>query len=343
MSAKVRILFGLSLLFLPLITLGQDIVFNHPYAAMIYNNPSYTGIHGNTHASATFRSQYSATAYPYTTYYADFDTFIEKWNSGFGLYIMNDRAASGQFKQTAIALSYVYAFQVSQDLKLRPSIQAIYHNRHRHFDAVTFPDMLDVKGNSFPSEVFSDPYDVNFFDFSAGILAEYKNLEIGVSVHHLGAKDEGEYSRHPLKTTVQGKYIIPLQSTATNTQEIDPADWLNWDDTKLIPYVRYIYQKNYQYLTAGILLQTGALFAGGGIKTTLDQKVTNIAVSIGFMSSTFRVGYSMDFIGWGSSLSGWQGVSHEAFIHFNFWEDTGRPANPSYRKYRSKSCFGCYL
>ncbi len=58
---------------------SQDVVFNHPYAGMLYTNPAYTGIFGPGHAATAFRSQYTASPSPYTTYYAEADAFIEDW------------------------------------------------------------------------------------------------------------------------------------------------------------------------------------------------------------------------------------------------------------------------
>jgi type IX secretion system PorP/SprF family membrane protein len=341
MTAKIYIFIGLFLLFFHQKTTGQEIVFDLPYAALLYNNPAYTGILGPIHTGTTFRSQFTASASPYTTYYAEADLFIEKWNSGFGFYVLNDLMAAGQFRQTAAALSYVFAFHVTENMSLRPAIQAVFHNRHRDFQTITFPDMIDITGASMSTTNLPyEPYNINSIDFSVGVLGGYRNLEVGLSVHHLGDQNEREHLRNSLKINTHIKYIIPLLS-ADAKKEVKPSEWLEMSQVKLIPSIRYIQQENYNYLTVGLLVQSGALFAGGGIKTALQQDITSINLSAGFMSSTFRIGYAADFIGWGGVLGGWQGVSHEVFVHFIFGEnsDTVKRKN---KKYKS-SCFGCYL
>ena len=343
MSTKVYIFIGLSLLFFHQNVKGQDIIFDHPYTALTYNNPAYTGIFSPLHAGAAFRSQFTATPAPYTTYYVEADIFINRWNSGFGFYLLHDLTAAGRFRQTAAALSYVFAFQITDNLSLRPAIQGIFHNGHSDFRTVAFPDMFDLSGIPAPSIATAyEPYNNNAVDFSLGLLGQYQRLELGLAVHHLGAQGEDPYLYRSLKTVLQAKYIIPLAGPASD-EEVRPSEWLEFDRTKLIPSLRYYHQGQYKCLTAGILIQSGALFAGAGIKTALQQDVTNISVSAGFLSSSFRVGYTTDFTGWGSALSGWQGVSHELFVHFTFGNDDSGGATRNRTKRKSQSCFGCYL
>jgi type IX secretion system PorP/SprF family membrane protein len=345
MTAKIYIFIGLFLLFSHQNATGQDIIFDHPYAALMYYNPAYTGIFGPLHAGAAFRSQFTATPSPYTTYYAEADVFIDKWHSGFGCYVLHDLMAAGQLQQTATAISYVFDFQITENLSLRPAIQGVFHNRYRDPRSVTFPDMFDLTGTPIPSIAATyEPYNKNTVDFSAGILAQYQRFEFGFSAHHLGAQQEDDYLNQSLKMAVQAKYIIPLTAPASN-EEINTSEWTEFERIKLIPSLRYYHQEHYKYLTAGMLIQSGALYAGGGIKTALQQEVTHISLSVGFLSSAFRIGYTTDFIGWGSALSGWQGVSHELFVHFTFGHsaDTPGAAKQHRKKYKSTSCFGCYL
>jgi hypothetical protein len=116
-------------------------------------------------------------------------------------------------------------------------------------------------------------------------------------------------------------------------------NWTSFNEIKLIPYFHFIHQKNYQYVTGGAIIQSGALFAGGGVKTVLKQEITNVALSGGFVTSNVRVGYSMDFMALGNTLKGWSGMSHEIFLHVSFGEKSDR-SSVNRRKY--SSC-GCYL
>jgi type IX secretion system PorP/SprF family membrane protein len=344
-KAKVHIIIGLFLLFFYQKAIGQDIVFAHPYAAMLYNNPAYTGIFGHLHAGSTFRSQFSASVAPYTTYYAEADVFIDRWKSGFGFYVLNDLVATGQLRRTSVAVSYVFDLQISDNLSLRPAIQAVYHNRHRDFQSLVFPDLIDITGSSIPTTSLPyEPYNLNSIDFSVGLLSQYRNFEFGVAAHHIGDNKEQEYLSNPLKINLQTKLIIPIGDGSKD--DVAPTDWLALTNVKLIPSLRYIYQEHYNYVVAALFLQSGTLFTGVGMKTALNQDVKNISLSVGFLSSTFRMGYTTDFIGWGGVLGGWQGVSHEVFVHFIFGENNHNNhiiRGKQRKKNRSDSCFGCYL
>jgi len=322
---------------------SQDVVFNHPYAGMLYTNPAYTGIFGTGHVGATFRSQYSASAAPYTTYYAEADAFIEDWKSGFGGYLLNDRAAGGQLVQTAIGLSYMFSLRVSEELEFRPALQAVYHNKRRDFQTFTFPDQIGATGIVTPIVGGYEPYNYSTVDFSAGFLARYRYLELGFSAHHLGAQEIEGQPATPMRFNAHAKYIIPLFNNNQPT-EVSLRHWADLENTKFIPYLQFTHQSVYKYLNAGLIIQSGALFAGGGVKTALQQEVINMAISAGFITSNFRIGYSMDFIAFGNSLKGWSGLSHEVFVHISFNNEeqpTGRRKQKP--KWRSRSTRGCYL
>ncbi|MDR3184078.1 MAG: type IX secretion system membrane protein PorP/SprF [Prevotellaceae bacterium] len=344
MGTKIHIFIGF-LLFFHQNILGQDIVLNHPYAALMYNNPAYTGIFGPLHAGTAFRSQFTASPAPYTTYYTETDIFVEKWSSGFGFYLLRDLMDAGRLRQTAAALSYVFSLQITDNLALRPAIQGVFHNRHSDFRTVAFPDMFNLAGLSVPSASSTyEPYHSSAFDFSTGLLGQYQRLELGLAVHHLGVQPEDPHLRRSLKMVLHIKCIIPLTGPASG-EEVKPSEFLEFERTKLIPTLQYHQQEQYKFMTAGMLVQSGAFYAGAGIKTALQQDVANISLSAGFLSSSFRMGYTTDFTGWGSALSGWQGVSHELFVHFTFGNNNigAAPRRQNRTKYNSKSCFGCYL
>ena len=325
-------------------TRSQDVVFNHPYAGMLYVNPAYTGIFGPGHAGAAFRSQYTASASPYTTYYVEADAFVESWKSGFGGYVLNDRAAGGRLMQTAVGLSYMFSLRISDDLELRPALQGVYHNKKFDFQTFTFPDQIDVTGTLISGNSAGyEPYNYSTVDFSTGLLARLAHLEAGFSIHHLGAQSVNKDPATPLKFTLHAKYIFALNDDS-DPAEVNLDDWADLADTKFVPYIQYTHQYIYQYINGGLIVQSGALFAGGGVKTALRQQVVNVALSAGFITSNFRIGYSMDFIALGGSLKGWSGLSHELFVHFSFGNNNG-PVNRRVqgKKWRTRSTCGCYL
>ncbi len=319
---------------------GQDVVFNHPYSGMLYANPAYTGIFGPIHIGATYRNQYTTSPSPYLTYYTEADVFIDKWNCGFGAYLLNTKAAGGQLVETAIGLSYMFHLKVTDELTFRPALQAVYHNKQRDFQSYTFPDRIDITGTAIPlGPQDYEPYNINNIDFAAGVIAQYRQFEVGLSAQHLGAQAQNNEPAVPFKLLTHAKYVFNLNAKGSVTEDISLKNWNSFNELKLIPYLQFIYQSNYQYITGGTIVQSGALFAGIGIKTALQQDVINLSLSGGFVTSNLRIGYSMDFIALGNTLQGWSGISHEVFMHITFGTKEGHSSN----KWRKQSTCGCYL
>lgn len=319
---------------------SQDVVFNHPYSGMLYTNPAYTGIFGSLHAGVSYRNQFTASPSPYQTYYAEADAFIDKWNCAFGAFILNTTAAGSRLVETGAGLSYMYNLRINENLEFKPALQAIFHNKKRDFQSYTFPDRIDITGTItplLPSDY--EPYTANSFDFAAGFLLQYRQLEFGFSAQHLGSQQRDNEPAVPFKAVVHAKYVLNLRPYSMTAGEVDVTNWASFSELKLVPYFQFIYQKNYQYLTGGVIIQSGALFAGGGIKTALQQDVTNIALSGGFVTSGIRIGYSVDFIALGNKLKGWSGMSHEVFLHLSFGEKSAGNSG----KWKKQSACGCYL
>ena len=319
---------------------GQDVVFNHPYSGMLYNNPAYTGIFASVHVGLSYRNQFTTSPSPYQTYYAEADAFIDKWNSAFGAYILNAGVAGNQLIETGVGLSYMYNVKINENLEFKPALQFVFHHKQRNFQSYTFPDRIDITGAIIPmgSQDY-EPYNINKIDFAAGAIIQYRQLEFGFATHHLGAQQNENEPATPFKALVHIKYVFNLNPNSEGTAELSLSDWHSFNELKLIPYFHFIYQGSYQYLTGGLLIQSGAIFAGCGVKTALKQDVTNIALSGGFVTSALRIGYSMDFIALGNKLKGWSGVSHEVFIHLSF----GEKSTGNSTKWKKYSNCGCYL
>ena len=331
---------SLGFLLLALTASGQDIVFNHPYSGMLYTNPAYTGIFGAVHAGISYRNQFTTSPSPYNTYYAEVDVFIDNWSSAFGAFILNTGAAGNRLIETAAGLSYMFNVKISEELEFKPAIQAVFHNKQRNFQTYTFPDRIDISGAVTPlGPADYEPYNVNSVDFTAGAIVQYRQLEFGVAAHHLGAQQINKEPARPFKLVTHAKYVFNLNSYNSDTEDISMSNWNAFYEIKLIPYLQFTYQENYQYLTGGAFIQSGALFVGGGIKTALKQEITNIALSGGFVASGLRIGYSMDFIALGNKLKGWSGMSHEVFLHLSF----GQSSAESRAKWKKLSTCGCYL
>ena len=294
---------------------AQDMVFSNSHSAPLYANPAFAGASGRYYANAAARSQFTAVGNVYTTFYIDGNAYIPSWRSGFGLFVMNDRAAGGLFQTTSAGLAYAYAFPLSENIILRPALQAVFYSLQRNAQNVIFPDMVGTGGTAyFPVEGVS----AQRVDFAAGLLLVHPVFQAGVAIQHIGASS-GEtymtYGRPSMKMTAHAQATIAL---AGESALHSLNEWMMFENVVLTPQVKYIRQAGFNYLIAGATVRSGGLFAGAALRTPLQQQTFAAALSVGLETYLLKLGYSFDFITAGGNLRGWNSGSHEIFLYYSF-------------------------
>jgi type IX secretion system PorP/SprF family membrane protein len=300
---------------------AQDVVFSHRQAAPQYVNPAFAGVSGRYGAGAAARSQFTVAGSVYTTFYAEGSVYAPSWNSGFGLFVMSDRAAEGTFRTTAAGLTYAYAFPLSENVALRPALQAVFYNRQRRARDVVFPDLVGTGGAAyFPAEGFSTQQ----ADFAAGLLLAHPAFQAGVAVQHIGASGGETYISygHPsVKITAHAQATLAL----SGERELRAlSEWTAFENTALTPQASYVHQSGFDYLIAGAAVRSGGLFAGVALRTPLRQQTFAGVLSAGLETHTLKLGYGFDFIAAGGDLRGWNSSSHELFLYWSFGSAGGQ-------------------
>jgi type IX secretion system PorP/SprF family membrane protein len=304
-------------------------VFSNSHSAPLYSNPAFAGAFGRYYANVAARSQFTAAGNIYTTFYVEGNAYVPSWSSGFGLFVMNDRAAGGLFQTTLAGLTYAYAFPLSENVALRPALQAVFYNLQRNSQNVTFPDMVGTGGTSyFPVEGLS----TQRVDFAAGLLLMHSVFQAGVAVQHIGVSSSEiyvTYGRPSMKITAhaQATFALAGESTLRLLNE-----WTMFENVALTPQVKYIRQSGFNYLIAGATVRSGGLFAGAALRTPLQQQTFAGVLSVGLETYLLKVGYSFDFITTGGNLRGWNSGSHELFLYYSF----GTVDEQAHRRSRQK-------
>ncbi|MDR1680314.1 MAG: type IX secretion system membrane protein PorP/SprF [Prevotellaceae bacterium] len=310
---------------------AQDVVFSHLLSAPLYTNPAFAGTLGAYHASVAARSPFMAAADIGSTVYADGDVFIASWQSSIGVYVLNDRFASGVYQTTSFGVAYAYAFRLFGQVEVRPALQAVFHLQQRTSQQWLFPDM--VGGGGAVSYPVSEP-SASRVDFAAGVLLSHPAFEVGAAVQHLGATAGDSlwaYGRRGPKGTAHARFPVILAGEG----ELLPLQaWLAMENIVLSPHVKYVFQGDYRYLIAGAAVRSGGLVAGAAVKTTLQNATYAGVLSVGVESLSLKAGYSFDFLAGGGDLRGWNSSSHELFLHYSFGSSDNRPQSRTGKRYR---------
>lgn len=323
-------------LILSRLALAQDPQFTQFYAAPQYLNPAFAGSALAPRITANYRNQWPAIT-NYVTTMVGVDHYIEKFNSGVGLLIMNDNQGQGNIQSTEIGLQYAYQFQVSESSFVRLGLQGSYVNRNINYFGLTFGDQYTDRGfiqNSVSGDaglLGGSPRN-KYLDFSTGGLFYSDWFWIGASAHHLNRPNQdfvvSSNGRLPMKGSIHAGLRIPLAGYTGLVDEMDR-------EISFSPVVMYKFQGKYDQLDLGAYLTyspitIGAYYRGIPFKK-YNQTINNhdaVALLAGYRVDKFSIGYSYDAT---ISTLGNSGGSHELSLSYIFEKPEGRRGGPKKR------------
>ncbi|MFT7204387.1 MAG: type IX secretion system PorP/SprF family membrane protein, partial [Algoriphagus sp.] len=112
---------------------AQDPQYSQYYAAPLYLNPAFAGSELAGRVGFNYRNQWPSIDAQFSTYSAFYDTYLEDYNSGIGVMLMQDTEGAAKLRSTTIAAIYSYELKLSDNLYFRPGFQASYIRREIGF------------------------------------------------------------------------------------------------------------------------------------------------------------------------------------------------------------------
>ncbi|PWJ56598.1 type IX secretion system PorP/SprF family membrane protein [Dyadobacter jejuensis] len=334
----------LLLLLLTLFTLkgwAQDPQFSQFYANPLYLNPALAGGALAPRATINYRNQWPSLSANFVTTTFGADVFLPNYNSGLGVLVTMDSQGLGNLKSTEAALQYSYQIGLDEVTSLRFGIQGGFASRTLDYYGLTFGDQFTnggLTGN--PS---SDPFaqggpNVNYADFSAGMMIYSDWYWAGLSAHHLNRPNQAfsnVEARLPIKTSFQAGLRIPFAGYTYLGNEIDKEKTIS-------PAILYKKQGKYDQLDLGMYmtlepLVLGAWYRGIPFKK-YDAGINNheaLILLAGFRQDRFSIGYSYDLTI--STLGASSGGAHEISLSYVFDPLTPKQKRSKARK-RELSC-----
>jgi type IX secretion system PorP/SprF family membrane protein len=292
--------FVLSLLVLMFSSLrAQDPQFSQYYASPLYLNPGFAGTSPKYRLTLQSRIQWPSLPQAYVTHAFGFDVNVDKFNSGFGFLITNDRAGSAALNTTNIGLIYAYKFYIGKQFILSPGLNFSYGARMIDKNKLLSTDQIQFSGgSSTPPTVDPDLLNlrnVNYFDFAFGSVLYNPKMWVGVTVNHLNK---------PNTSFIQSEYRLPMKITAHAGFKIPLNKGFFASDRPTFVSPSFIYRTqaefdqfdigvNYYYQPVNI----GIWYRGIPIQRTAGGYMNNDALIflIGFSAWNFDFNYSYDF------------------------------------------------
>lgn len=300
-------------------THGQDPIFSQFYANPIYLNPAFAGTNICPRLIMNYRNQWPSIPGGFVTYNASYDQYFEKLSGGLGLIAMSDVAGEGVLSHNHIGFMYAYRLGLGQrnQNSLNFALQASYYSKSLDWSKLTFGDMIDARdGFVYSTATLPGNENVQYFDFSAGMLYYAERFYIGAAVHHLTEPANSFYetddsrSVHFRKYTLQAGYEIPLAEQGVYQTEYP----------SLFPSLIYQQQQQFHQLNYGLYFQRTPMVVGIWYRQFLSSPIGGYSDAIvalaGFEYDKFKIGYSYDMTV--SSLQNVSGGAHEISFTLKF-------------------------
>ena len=314
-------LFSCTLLGIEQVAFAQDIQFSQFYAVTPYINPAFTGGAHATRAMIHGRYQWPGIDAKFATALVSVDHFMDKYNSGVGIMVIQDQQGLNDIKSTKVNLQYSYELPLSKAFTVRAGLNGGYGNTSINYSKLYYPSQVDDFTGVVSGNVAGPASQKGHFDIGSGLLGYTERIWGGISFHHMNRPslsfyNTGDRAALPMKTSFIGGYKIPLKSRA------NMAYLHNADNIFLTPTAHYKMQGKGDQLDVGCYLTynqflLGAWYRGIEFKR-ISAKVYNsesVVGSIGWIFYSWSIQYSYDFTVSTLTRAG-TGGSHELNITY---------------------------
>jgi type IX secretion system PorP/SprF family membrane protein len=305
---------------------SQDTQISQFYSS-IYFSPSFAGAIDGNRLVLNLRNQWINIDNGYKTQILSFDSNIEKYNCGAGIYIMNDKAGELNYGKFDIGLLYSYDIKIKNVYHIRPGLTFNYYYYSFDRSKLILPDQIHIDYTTYegyrivPSVSDPSTYTNNLgnFDGAVSCLFYTKAIWTGFTVDHLFRPNftylSKEEHKIPLKYSFFGgyKYMISSRLGLKSSKENSLS-------------LAFLYKKQYLYdqLDIGayyyyIPVYVGLWYRGIPFKKTEAQAINHDAIIImaGYKYRSLRLAYSFDLtISKLNMRQSWGG--HEISVVFEF-------------------------
>ncbi|MDN3668419.1 type IX secretion system membrane protein PorP/SprF [Echinicola jeungdonensis] len=318
---------------------AQDPQYTQYYAAPLYLNPAFAGSDLQGRIGANYRTQWPGLDAQFKTFSVYYDTFLERYNSGVGVMVMNDTEGAANLKSLTISGIYAYELKLAESMYFRPGFQASYIRRDIGFyENLVFANQID------PNDPFAPPMPgdgnlnglgdpIDMLSLSFGGLFFTENFWLGASAHHVNQPNQSFFdgeSKLPVKFSGHAGYRIPLGHGAMK------RDFTHtYKQRYITPTLNYKRQGPFEQLDVGAYLYAEPLIVGfwyrGLPYKPINQESNRdaLVVLLGLSLPTgMDIGYSFDYTV--SQLGIQSGGAHEISISFSL-PDRKNPGAPRLR------------
>jgi type IX secretion system PorP/SprF family membrane protein len=284
---------------------AQDPQYSQYYAAPLYLNPAMAGSELTGRVGFNYRNQWPSIDAKFTTFSAYYDTYLQDYNSGVGIMVMQDTEGAAQLRSTTISGIYSYELKLGEGAYFRPGFQASYIRREIGFyENLVFANQINpndpfgpiLPGADIPG--LGEP--VNMLSLSLGGMFFTENFWIGGAAHHVNQPNQSfidGISPLPAKFSLHAGYRISLGQGSMR------QDFTHLRKERYFtPTINYKRQGPFEQLDLGAYFYVEPLVFGLWYRGLPYKPVENqsnrdaIVMMVGLnLLSGLNIGYSFDY------------------------------------------------
>lgn len=315
--------------------MAQDLQYSQFFANQLDLNPAFAGSQYYHRIIINYRNQWPEVGQPYVSYSFSYDRHVERFSSGFGVQVKQDRQARGALVTTTVMGIYSYLVKIRPDVGLRLAVGVAAVQNSADLSRLKFPDMVDpIFGAVNPHNTADDPTDLDKLsaDFSTGFLLSVGKCTFGGSAQHL-AQPSLAFSvdaKLPMKYTFHAGAEIPIRHRGTRESRYS-----------VNPLFMFQKQSSHNQMNYGGFINWSNLTGGAWFRQNFDRPMNAMIFMVGYDSQVFRLAYSFD---WNmSKLSNVGDGAHELSLIFLLGERKKQfkeiPCPKFYRKMNIRNGF----
>ncbi|NPA44053.1 MAG: type IX secretion system membrane protein PorP/SprF [Chlorobi bacterium] len=160
---------------------SQDISYSDPYSEKLLFSPAYSGLSSCSEINLSYNKKYISDYYS-----ASFNKFLQKYNSGVGFIISENRQGKGAINNLNIDLIYSYKITLNKRSIINTALQASYLQQNINSNKLIFNNQINpVTGN-----ISSNSYETSFnsyngTDFSIATTYISTKYRAGIVINHI--------------------------------------------------------------------------------------------------------------------------------------------------------------
>ncbi len=290
----MKLLF-LILLFIPLISVGQDPDLSQFYASQLYVNPSFAGLDKGFRLYSHYRNQWPRIYSKFETYSAAAD-FQSYGGGGLGAIVMQDTEGEGYLKTNTAELIYSWSTVLGSEKKTvwQVGFKSGMISKSIDWSKLQFSDQIDpVNGFVNPTSARASDMPAKYnIDFSIGTLIRFTNIFKTKSRHLLGFSSN--HLTEPDISLLNQQKRLPLKNNYHYSTE-----WIISRSMKAGGTLLYETQAEFKTLNASFLLMRKPLLLGLSFRerSILEtDKSDALIIHIGFKDKLGSGNWSYQFI-----------------------------------------------